>query len=116
MSEIDRLKAAIVAEIREAIEGATETLKDELARVAVERDAALAAAAVSQIVADAERVSREAVEQAYAAYRAQIEELAGQIEAPGTYAGDPEPEPEPEPEPRDAALAVAADAQIVADA
>lgn len=73
MSEIDRLKAAIVAEIREAI-----------------------AAADAQIVADAERVSREAVEAAAAAYRAQIEELIGQIEAPGVYAGDPEPEPEPE--------------------
>ena len=75
MSEIDRLKAAIVA---------------------AERDAALAVAADAQILAEAERFARESVEAAFAAYRAQIEELTGQIEAPGTYAGDPEPEPEPE--------------------
>ena len=67
MSEIDRLNV-IVAEIREAI-----------------------AAADAQIVADAERDAALA-----AAADAQIEELAGQIEVPGIYAGDPEPEPEPE--------------------
>ena len=67
VSEIDRLNV-IVAEIREAI-----------------------AAADAQIVADAERDAALA-----AAADAQIEELAGQIEVPGIYAGDPEPEPEPE--------------------
>ena len=91
MAEIERLRAAIIAELDEVkriVGAAGAELQARLAAVERERDDAQDAAQTAEDQYEAEKVARAGVEAAFGAYRAQIEQLADDIEAPGIFGDD----------------------------